>query len=98
MMDDNYTGGDGGILEKRANEGFAPGVLVRGTVSAGPGGGLEVPADVPSPYVELGALFGAWNTRRRWEMFDDSDNRRIVGCARVTDIVDQRWNSRRPRV
>ena len=56
MMDENYTGGDGGILEKRANEGFAPGVLVRGTVSAGPEGGLEVPTDFPSPYVELGVL------------------------------------------
>ena len=56
---------------------------------AGPGGGLEVPADVPSPYVELRVLFGAWKTRRRWEVFDDSDNRGIADCAQVTDIADQ---------
>lgn len=73
------------------NEGFAPRVPVGGALSAGPGGGLEVPVDVPSPYVELRVLFGAWNTRQRWEVFDDSDNRRIVDCARVTDIVNQRW-------
>ena len=77
-------------MEKRVNEGFAPWVLVRGTLLAGPGGGLEVPADVPSPYVELRVLFGAWKTRQRWEVFDDSDNRGIADCARVTDRADQR--------
>ena len=51
--------------ERRANEGFAPWVLVRGTLSAGPGGSLEVPVDIPSPYVELGIPLSAWNTRQR---------------------------------
>ena len=39
---------------------FCPRILVRGTFSAGPKGGSKVLAGVPSPYVELSVLFGAW--------------------------------------
>jgi len=76
-----------GYIGKRANDGFIPWVLVRGILSAEPKGGSKVPADAPPPNVELSVLFGAWNTRQRWEVFDNSDNRRTVDCARVTDIA-----------